>query len=329
MIGLGKFAALHARVWEQLQDVEVVAVCDRNPQAFAAFTEKFPSARCYSDWKAMIDAESLDAVDILTPEHLHAEPVLYALQAGLHVFVEKPLAADPEEAERLVKFAEERGRILMTGHILRFDTRYAAAKLRTARGDVGTVRSIYAKRNNGKQFFSVYNRISPIFILGIHDIDMMHWIMEDNVCEVRSLRSSSGHETEDLIWTMLRFTRGGIGILENNWLLPDGAASFADVRMEITGDAGSIIVRDPEQGMEYIGGASIEQQAFLTGYELHGKVGGPLLDELAHFAEQARLGRPSAILRPADAAKAVRVAAAARLSALQDGKPVRLDGEGL
>lgn len=326
MIGLGRFAAAHARIWSQLKDVEVVAMCDRNPAAFDAFRPLFPDARCYADWKDMIEKESLDAVDVLTPEHLHVDPVLCALAAGLHVFVEKPLASTPDEAKRLVQAAEEHGRVLTVGHVLRFDARYAEAKARITRGDAGNIRSIYAKRNNGKKYFNLYNRISPVFILGIHDIDMMHWLMDDDVAEVTAVRSSSGHETEDLIWSMLKFKRGGIGILENNWLLPDGAASFMDVRTEITGDDGSVIVRDPERGLEFIGGTAAEHPSFLTGYEVHGKAGGPLADELAHFADCVKTGRPSDILRPIDAWKAVRVAWAVRESALQ-GRPIRLHEE--
>lgn len=324
IVGLGRFAAAHARIWPQVRDVEVVAICDRSPEALAAFMPLFPDAKPYTDWKRMIDEERLDAIDVLTPEHAHEEPVRYSLEAGLHVFVEKPLAADPSEAERLVRTAAERGRMLMTGHVLRFDPRYAETKERIARGDAGTIRSIYAKRNNGKRFFPIYNRISPVFILGIHDIDMMHWLLEDDVTEVTAIRSASGHETEDLIWAMLKFSRGAVGILENNWLLPDGAAAFADVRTEITGDAGSLIVRDPERGMEFIGGAAAERVALLGGYQVHGKTGGPLADELAHFADCVRDGRPSAILRPADAWRAVRVAAAVRESALL-GRAVKLE----
>lgn len=329
MVGLGRFALAHARIWSQLEEVEVVAVCDRSPDAFAAFEPLFPEARRYADWKEMIDAEPLDALDVLTPEHLHAGPVLHALAAGLHVFVEKPLASTPAEAERLVRAAEASGCVLTVGHVLRFDARYAEAKARIARGEAGTIRSIYAKRNNGKAFFPIYNRISPVFILGIHDIDMMHWLLEDDVCEVTAARSFSGpgQPTEDLIWAMLKFSRGAIGILENNWLLPAGAASFADVRTEITGDDGSLIVRDPERGMEWIGGASAERPSFLNGYEVHGRAGGPLAAELAHFADCVRSGRPSALLRPLDAWKAVRVAAAVR-EAAELGRPVRLDPAG-
>lgn len=315
MIGLGRFAAAHARIWSQLVDVEVVALCDPNPQAFEPLRQLFPDAACFADWGEMLREAKLDAVDVLTPEHLHAEPVMAALTAGLDVFVEKPLAASPDEAERLARTAEALGRVLMVGHVLRFDARYAEAKARVARGELGNVRSIYAKRNNARQYFGLYNRISPVFILGIHDIDLMRWLLDDEVEEVRAVRGRSGHETEDLIWAMLRFRRGSIGILENNWLLPGGSPSFMDVRMEITGEQGMIVVRDPEGGISVTSERGMEQPSLLSGFETHGKVWGPLADELAHFAACVRAGSPSGLLRPYDAWQAVRVAEAVRESA--------------
>ena len=323
MVGLGRFALLHARVWKQIQDAEVVALCDRNPDTFPAFLELFPAARCYTDWNEMIADGGLDAVDVLTPETLHADPVLAALSEGLDVFVEKPLASDPWEAESLVQAAERHGRLLMAGHILRFDARYAAAKARIAQGFAGPIRSIYAKRNNGKRFFSAYSRISPVFILGIHDIDLMRWLLEDEVREVYAVRSVSEGRMENMIWAMLAFSRGTVGILENNWLLPDGADSYMDVRMEITGDDGSLVIRDPEQGMTVIGGAFAESPSFLNGYEAHGAVNGPLAQELGHFIDCLKSGRASDILRPQDALQAVRIAWAVRQSALR-GERIRM-----
>lgn len=325
IIGLGRFAAAHARIWAQMKEVEVAAVCDRNPDTFAAFQELFPGTACYTDWKLMIDRERLDAVDVLTPEHLHTDPVLYAMKAGLHAFVEKPLASEPDDAAAMVRASQELGRVLMTGHVLRFDSRMASAKRQVEQGKVGTIRSIYAKRNNGKMYFPLYNRVSPVFILGIHDIDMIHWLMDDEVREVYAVRSASGHATEDMIWSMLRFERGGVCVLENNWLLPGGASSFMDVRMEITGDEGSLIVRDPEGGLEWISGSRTDQVALLGGHEVHGKITGPLAMELAHFIECVQRGTSSDILRPLDAWKAVRVAAAICESAAL-GRPISLSG---
>ncbi|WP_309120304.1 Gfo/Idh/MocA family oxidoreductase [Paenibacillus sp.] len=326
IIGLGRFAAQHGRIWRQMPNVEVVAVCDRNPDQFPAFKEWFPKAECYLDWERMFEQEQLDAVDILTPEHLHVEPVLAAFQAGVHVFVEKPLAHTPKDANLLLQAAIKYDRLLVTGHVLRFDARYAAVKQELAEGRMGAIRSIYAKRNNGKKFFPIYNRINPVFILGIHDIDLMHWYMEDQVREVTAVGTSgSGHPASpaDVSWAMLTFTKGGVGILENNWLLPDGAPSFADVRMEITASEGMIEIKEPESGVVYAGNTKTDLLSLHSGYELHGRMMGPLAAELEHFAHCVSSGRQSNILRTTDALRAVQVAWAVQQSA-ELGRPILL-----
>ncbi|MNH89567.1 Inositol 2-dehydrogenase/D-chiro-inositol 3-dehydrogenase [compost metagenome] len=324
MIGLGRFAELHARILSSLPNVEVVAVCDRNPERHASFREWFPDARFYGEWSDMLAAAGLDAVDVLTPEHLHTEPVKAALRQGLHVFVEKPLAHNPEAAAELVREAEISGRILMTGHLLRFDPRYAAVKERLAQGDSGPIRSIYAKRNNWKSAFSTYNRIEPIFILGIHDIDLMHWYMEDDVRQVYATRSTpDGSGAADMNWAILNFNKGGIGIIECNWLLPDRAPSFQDVRMEIMADRGSVQIIDPEYGVTYIDESGLDVPALLNFHETHGRMRGPLVDELEHFVDCVAAGKHSDILKPVDSYRAVRVAWAVLQSA-KTGQPVDL-----
>lgn len=324
MIGLGSFAELHARILSRLSNVEVVAACDPNPERHARFREWFPNARFYVEWSDLLADAKLDAVDVLTPEHLHAEPVKAALRQGLHVFVEKPLAHHPDTAAELVREAEIYGRILMTGHLLRFDPRHAAVKERLAKGDPGLIRSIYAKRNNWKFAFSTYNRVEPVFILGIHDIDLMHWYMEDDVRQVYAARSTpEDSEAADMNWAVLHFNKGGIGIIECNWLLPNSGPSPQDVRMEITADKGSMQIIDPEHGVTYIGESGWGVPALLNLHETHGRLGGPLVDELEHFIDCVSVGNPSDILKPIDAYRAVRVAWAVLQSA-KTGQPVDL-----
>lgn len=323
IIGLGRFAALHARIWRQMPNVEVVALCDRNPDQITTFKEWFPKAECYMDWQEMFEQQQLDAVDVLTPEHLHVEPVLAAFQSGVHVFVEKPLAHTPNDAKLLLQAAIKHDRLLVTGHVLRFDARYAAVKAELTEGRRGAIRSIYAKRNNGNKFFSIYNRINPIFILGIHDIDLMHWYMEDQVREVSAISSNgigSAGAPADLSWAILTFSKGGVGILENNWLLPDGAPSFADVRMEITFSEASIQIMEPESGVYYTGNTKTDIRSLHSGYELYGRMLGPLAAELEHFVDCIISGKQSEILRPLDALHAVQVAWAVQQSA-ELGRP--------
>ncbi len=324
IIGLGRFAALHAPILAQMEQVEVTAICDINPDAFAPFQQWFPKAELFTDWQEMLSQRSFDAVDILTPEPDHAAPALAALASGAHVFVEKPMATSADEALQMMQAAEKHGRVLMIGHVLRFDPRYREIKKRLAQKQLGTIRSIYAKRANSRAYFSIYSRIDPVFILGIHDIDLMHWYFEEEVREVHARGSTDAGGRVDLSWAQLTFAGGGIGILENHWLLPEGAPNFMDVRMEITGEAGKLVVQEPEQAIVQVNQEKQEMPVFFAGYEdWNGRIRGALTEELEHFAACAATSRPSSLLRPHDAYRAVLVAEAVKQS-METGRVVQL-----
>lgn len=326
IIGLGRFATYHAKVWKQHQHVQVVALCDRNEESLRAYSTVFPEAKCYMDAAAMLDAERIDAVDILTSEHTHHEIVKLCLEANTHVFVEKPLTTDVDSSKELIRLAEQQGRLLMVGHVLRFDPRYHHVKKEIESGHLGAIHSIYARRNNAKAFFHIYKRVPPVFILGIHDIDIMHWLTEDRVYEVFAAGSSDRADidkSDNLLWAMLKFNHGMIGVVENHWLLPDGAPAFADVRMEVVGDEGMVQLQDPDQTLNYYTSAKINSPSVQDWNEVYGQVNGPLVHELNHFIDCIRLQCPSDILRPIDALEAVRVAQAI-VESVRTGRPVHV-----
>src|SRR6202023_372625 len=99
-----------------------------------------------------------DAVSVVTTEDQHLEPVLSALEHGKHVFVEKPLATRLADAEKMLEAARQTDLILMPGHILRFETKYATVKEKLQSGRLGRIVSIYAKRNRPKWQGSIYKR---------------------------------------------------------------------------------------------------------------------------------------------------------------------------
>lgn len=324
LIGLGRFAALHAPIWAQMQQVEITAICDQNPDRFAQFQKWFPNAEQFMDWQEMLSRREFDAVSVLTPEQHHEEPALAALSSGAHVFVEKPLASHPDDALQMLQTAEKCKRILMTGHLLRFDQRYREVKRQLDLNRLGPIRSIYAKRANGRAYFSIYNRVDPVFILGIHDIDLLHWFYEDDVREVYARGSRDAEGRCDMSWAQLSFERGGIGILENHWLLPEGAPNFMDVRMEIIGELGQVHVQEPEQAVAFAEQHRLDAPTFFSSYaDYSGRIRGPLAEELEHFVSCVVSGQESPYLRPLDAYKAVQVAWAVKQS-IETGQVIRL-----
>ena len=116
LVGLGGICNVaHMPAYVQMEDVEICAVCDCNEEKIAAFREKWdlPTVPAFTDYKAMLTQAQLDSVDICTPNYLHSEIAVEALERGLHVFCEKPDAVSVSEAVRMQKAAETSGRHLM------------------------------------------------------------------------------------------------------------------------------------------------------------------------------------------------------------------------
>ncbi|MFD0961082.1 Gfo/Idh/MocA family protein [Paenibacillus chungangensis] len=322
IIGLGRFSRYHLICLSQQIDVKLIAVADLNKDQVNEVVEQW-NCKGYLDWNAMLDNESMDAVIVLTPEMYHVEPVLKALSKGCHVFVEKPLALEHEEAAKLVQTAEQANRLLMVGHVGRFDTRLLKMKRAITEGRLGPLRSIYARRNNPKKYFSIYRRSNPIYILGIHDIDLMHWMTGSRVVEVFARSSSSSDSEHDLIWSMLKYANGTIGVIENNWLMPDNTPAEMDIRMEIVGDSGTIHFQEPDRSLEFWVDDAITAPASYSWNEVYGQYYGDLHNEMNHFYACIRQNKPSSILNPYDALEAVKVAEAIVQSS-KTGLPIQL-----
>ncbi|SDD24379.1 Predicted dehydrogenase [Paenibacillus sp. UNCCL117] len=325
MVGLGRFAQLHLACLRQLPMVEIAAVCDVRREAADALAAQL-GCRGYSDVRDMIGEEALDALDVLTPEAFHCEAAMAALNAGVHVFVEKPLAVDLAEAERMTAAAAARGKLLMTGHLTRFDPRYVGMRQAIERGEIGRVRSFYARRSDKREFFGLYKRTSPIHILGAHDIDQLLWYTGEMPIEVYA-RSSSSEEGVDQVCAMLALPGGATAILDANWLAPKAWPAPQDQYTQVAGDRGVLVMRHPDHSLGICTEEKSEIPYLYANRDLYGTLEGPLMSELRHFVDCVRDSRPSAILRPEDALGVVRVAEAIARSC-ELGRAVRLEERG-
>ena len=116
VVGLGYWGPNLARNLQELPEADLVAVCDRDEHALAKLARRYPALRRETDLQAVLDDASIEAVALATPVGTHYPLALRALEAGKHVFVEKPLAGSSAEALHLVEVAGERGLALVPGH---------------------------------------------------------------------------------------------------------------------------------------------------------------------------------------------------------------------
>ncbi|WP_186445998.1 Gfo/Idh/MocA family protein [Paenibacillus cremeus] len=114
MVGCGQVSNRYFEMAAKLEGVRFAATCARRLDSAQAKAEAYGVPRWYDDYREMMDKEELDAVVVTTPHSVHAEPVLAALERGLHVLNEKPMATSFEDCSRMVTLAEEKGAIFMS-----------------------------------------------------------------------------------------------------------------------------------------------------------------------------------------------------------------------
>jgi myo-inositol 2-dehydrogenase/D-chiro-inositol 1-dehydrogenase len=140
LIGYGMFGRCHARCLAGTEGVELRAIATTSAANQAAARADHPRARILADWRDLVGSVDIDAVDIVAPNHLHAEMAVAALDAGKHVLLEKPMATTVEDAARVVEAVRRNGRQLSVGHELRLSAQWAPVKRLIDEGAIGTPR---------------------------------------------------------------------------------------------------------------------------------------------------------------------------------------------
>jgi UDP-N-acetylglucosamine 3-dehydrogenase len=282
VVGLGSWGLEHLRAWVSLPWVEVVAVCDRDERLCRRVGESFGIPRTFGAAADMAAAGELDAVSIAGAERDRFETAAPFFDAGVHALVEKPLALDLATAERLVAAAQAAGVILMTGHVLRFDPRFAGAKQRVDAGAVGELRSVYSRRLNLASAQEKYRRAHPALMAQIHDIDLACWYFGDRPTAVRAYEQD-GSSAPGVLWSVLEFPQG-IAVLEHAWVLPDAGGIWLESETELIGTDGVLRIRTPGDAVELltIGGSERPDPAVAAIADGHPATA--LKEQLSYFA---------------------------------------------
>jgi predicted dehydrogenase len=204
----------HVRVYGELPQVSLVAVADVSEVAVGRATDQ-RLIHGYTDIEAMLDRERPDLVSIVVPTSLHRDVTMMAIERGIHVLVEKPIAGTLAEAQEMIVAAERANVRLMVGHIERFNP--AIVELKRRIEQVGPVFQISARRVG--PFPDRIRDVGVVVDLASHDIDAMNYILESPVESVYAQTAQRIHTAhEDMILGTLRFANGAIGGLDVNWL---------------------------------------------------------------------------------------------------------------
>ncbi|MGZ4289609.1 MAG: Gfo/Idh/MocA family protein [Gaiellaceae bacterium] len=214
--GLGYWGRNLARNFDELTDLRWL--CDASEERRAEFAERYPDARITGDFGELLAADDVDAVVIATPVPTHFPLARAALEAGKHVFVEKPPAMQAAEMEELIGLAEARGLVLMPGHLLLYHPGVQKLKELVDDGELGEVLVVYGNRQNlGK----IRKDENALWSLGVHDLSVILYLIQEEIVEA----AAHGHAfltegVEDVVFCYLRFASGKIAHMHLSWLDP-------------------------------------------------------------------------------------------------------------
>jgi UDP-N-acetylglucosamine 3-dehydrogenase len=218
VVGLGMMGRNHVRVYDELPDVELAAVCDPDEEALRRATTG-RAARGYVDAATMLAEEHLDLVSVAAPTSLHRVTALAALETGANVLVEKPIASGRDEAEEMMAAARAAGRILTVGHIERFNPAIRELRRRLQAGELGRVFLVRAERLG--PFPARIRDVGVVVDLATHDLDIMRFLLDADPTRIYAETERRIHtDYEDLFVGLLKFDNGAVGVLDINWLTP-------------------------------------------------------------------------------------------------------------
>jgi predicted dehydrogenase len=330
VIGYGYWGPNLVRNFSQARNGQVIAVCDQRAEQRALVQKVYPSIKTYSDVGEMLRNPLIDAVAIATPVSSHYALAMQALQAGKHVFVEKPFTASVEQAERLVEHAEKNQRTLMVDHTFIYTSAVRKIKELLDSGSLGQLYYYDSVRVNLGLFQSDVN---VLWDLAVHDLSIMDYLVNRSPTMVAA--TGMAHvpgRPENMAYLTCFFNDNFIAHFHVNWLAP------VKVRQTLIGCSDKMIVYNDIEMSEKI---KVYDKGIIVGqddatiYQRHvgyrtGDMWAPRIDnvealriECEHFVEcieqrQQPLSDGNAGLR------VVRILEAASQSMANHGQPITL-----
>ena len=216
VIGTGAMGQNHLRIYSEMEEVELAGISDIDQKRVEFMATQFKT-KAFTNYKKMF-LEGLDAVSVVVPTKLHKQVALDALDAGMQVLVEKPIADTIENAEMIIEAAKKAGKVLMIGHIERFNPAVIRLKEIINSGILGKIVSISTKR------VGPYNPrirdVGVILDIGVHDIDIISYLYGKKINSVYAIAGANIHSFEDHASIILRMDHNFAGVVETNWLTP-------------------------------------------------------------------------------------------------------------
>ena len=334
VIGCGYWGGNYVRLFSELPDTRVVAVCDQRQECLDKVGRRFPDVILSQSVDEVLTLPEIDAVVISTYASSHYEIARKCIEAKKHILLEKPMTTSVEDAQQLIDLAEANGVILMVGHIYLYNAGIRKIKSLVKQGGVGQLYYLYSQRTN---LGPVRYDVNAIWDLAPHDISIMNYVLDSapewvSAVGLRALRS----DREDVGFIVLGYPHNVIGNIHVSWADPEKVRQIVVVGSEQRVVFNDLNPQEPIRIFEKgIGGSSTlptnfgEQYAIRNGDIISPNIGlsEPLKEQCLHFIDCIR-NHQRPLSDGWNGRDVVRVMVAIEESIGRKGAPVELMTEG-
>jgi predicted dehydrogenase len=217
VIGYGYWGPNIVRNLQGLDDCQLVAVCDKNPNALRRAQRACPGVHLTTDFAEILESSDIDAVAVITPVWTHFELAKAALQNGKHVFVEKPFTSTSAQAEELIELAASKSLKIMVDHTFLFSG--AVRKIREVI-DAGTLGPLYYFDSTRVNLGLFQHDVSVVWDLAPHDLSIMDHIITEQPEAVVTTGAKHLNGHADMAFITVYFPRDIVAHINVNWLSP-------------------------------------------------------------------------------------------------------------
>ena len=238
VVGYGYWGPNVARALAKLVGPQEVLICERRRDRLAQAAHDLPEAEQTADWADVLRRPDVGAIALCTPAATHFDLAMEALEAGKHLFVEKPIVTSTKEALALVDEAERRGQVLMAGHVFRYLPAFHTLRSLIAEGKLGEIRYLHSDRTSlGPR---AREDVTVVWDYLIHDVYLLPWLVGRPVSSVRALGGCYLRPgVEDVVFAQWDFGDGVIGCSRASWYDPEKVR-----RLVVVGSSGMAVLDD-------------------------------------------------------------------------------------
>ena len=335
VIGTGWCGGIRAETLAAHALVKSLHIAEVRPERLAELKAKLKPASATTDYKELLNRDEIDVVYVsATPESTHYPIAKDCLNAGKHVFLEKPIAMTLPEADELIKISRDRKLKFTIGYSQRFNPKFAYVRKCIRDATIGRPVTALVSRHITRMLgtkISGRSKLSPAAMEATHDLDFVFWCLEPakpirvySQVNYGAMKEMSGGDVPDQQWLMVTMDTGMSIVVGGGWSLPLGYPNFSTTWIEMVGTEGAVMVDDShkdvvvntvKKGMQL-------PMSTMPGEFVEHTYAGPMAPETVHFLEAVVHDR-EVMVKPEHARMVMEVYIAADLSA-ESNEPVSL-----